>query len=147
MNLTDLYEKKIIDFLFGGTAFTMPSKVAFGLIKNTPPTPPLYELQPDPTDGYIEPDPALGYHRVEFDNDKTLWSTPANNGGPLFNNIEILFPTAAGGDWGTVNYIGIFEPSGTSENLIAYGLLATPINIVTGTKLAFPPNSIQINLD
>jgi len=138
MSLSNKYENILIDHLFGGDTFTLPSSYRIGVFKNTAPY--------NEADVLIEPPSTAGYARVVVANDKTTFSSAAV-GGSLTNNIEILFPTAIGA-WGACTHIGLFEDA-PSGDLVAYGEIAggTPVTISTGIKLVFPIGSITISLD
>jgi len=141
MSLSNAYENILLDHLFGGQVFTLPTQYAVGLLKNS---------TFNEVDALIEPSTTLNYSRVLVDNDKTTFTSAPGTGNPqkISNAIEIEFPVVKTADWGNVYYVALFEP-GPSGDLIAYGLLdaGVPVDVKEGTKLIFPIGSLEISLD
>lgn len=136
MSLSNAYENLILDHVFGGQTLTLPATLQVGLIKNTVPW--------DESTALVEPSPTFGYSRLTVNNDKTTF-TSASVGGSISNDIELEFPVATGGSWGTITYIGLFDP--TTGDLIAYGEVVGGVTVDDGTKVYFPENNIIITLD
>jgi hypothetical protein len=141
MSFTNQTENEILDYVFGGVPYTPPAAYAVGLLIN--PTEP-EQVSGGPVEVIYEP---IGnnYTRILIDNDKVTWSAAPLN-GHVFNNIEIAFPIASG-LWGTVEYVGFFEPVMTGGDLLAYGTIAAPIIIDSDQKVVFNPGDITITLD
>lgn len=59
------------------------------------------------------------------------------------NTADIIFPTAQGGPWPQVTYLGLFSQTG---DLLAYGPLAAPRAVGLGDSLAFGAGTIQLRL-
>lgn len=73
-------------------------------------------------------------------------STPSNNLTFCDNSSTITFPTATGGNWGTITSIGIFSAS-TSGTLYFYGNLATSKTVNDGDTFQFAAGAITISLN
>lgn len=76
-----------------------------------------------------------GYNRSLIPNTKDSWTTASN--GSLTNSIAISFSAAAGGNWGTVKGIGLYDAI-TGGNLLAW---STGVN-----KLIEDTDSVSINI-
>ena len=72
-------------------------------------------------------------------------STPSNGLTFCDNTATITFPTASGGNWGTITSIGIFSAS-TSGTLYFYGNLTTSKTCNDGDTFQFQAGSIVISL-
>lgn len=68
------------------------------------------------------------------------WSTVnvvANTGDNIDNSVQITFPTASGGNWGTIVDVGIFDAA-TAGNLMYFGLLGAPQVVNNGNQFIMP---------
>jgi len=61
------------------------------------------------------------------------------------NTATITFPTASGGNWGTVTHIGIYNAS-TAGNLLFHGALTTSKTVNDGDTFQILANGLVINL-
>ena len=77
-----------------------------------------------------------GYARIDVSS-----SFPAASGttGAMSNDADITFATA-GGAWGSVTHVAIFDSS-TSGNLLVYGALASAVSIANGDIFKIPVGS------
>lgn len=109
---SDYLEKKVLDLLFGSTAYSVPATLYFGLFTTTP--------NDDGTGGTEVS--GGSYARVSMTNNSTNFPN-ASGGNPSTkaNGVAITFPTATA-DWGTVVGMGVFDAS-TSGNLLAWNSL------------------------
>lgn len=116
---SDYTEKKILDLIFGNTAYSIPATLYIGLFTVTP-----------ADDGTGGTEVTGGsYARVALTNNTTNFPN-ATGGDPSTksNGIAVTFP-AATANWGTVVGVGIFDAS-TSGNLLCW-------NSLIGTTYAY----------
>ncbi len=139
MSYTNFLEHASLDHVFGGTTFTASGTLYVALSTTTP-------LE-DGT-SFTEPSTSSGYARVGVTNNKTNWSTAAQNStsGEVFNRTAITFPTSTGG-WGTVTHFGIFD-NPTAGNLYVQAALSggsQTINI--NNQISFASGTLRIRMD
>jgi len=106
MSATNYTESKVLDHIFGKSAYDMPTNyIGIGLI-------------PTETGIYYEPPEEYNYARVVMSSAYWSWAV----GGQVTNILGIVFPQAQGGDWGIITNWYIFD-SGTygAGNLLLYG--------------------------
>lgn len=125
------WENKVLDLMFGGQSFSVPTILYAGL----------YLVSPSQTSAGTEVSFAGSYGRVAIDNDLT--SFPSAGNGTKTNGIDISFAQATA-DWGTVVAIA-FKDAPTGGNLYAFGQLSRSINIVIGNQRVFPAGSLTLN--
>ena len=119
--LTDYANNKILDLVFGSTAYTPPATLYLGL-----------SLLPAGKNGQIYEPTGGGYARVAVANSGA--SFPAASAGTKSNATAAAFP-AATANWGAVLSLFIADsPSG--GNVIAVADLATPKTITGGSAAA-----------
>lgn len=138
MPLTNYADQKLVQLLFGDTAYTIPTTLYVGLSTTTP---------TQAGTNFTEPSGGA-YARVAVTNNTTNWvaatSQPAT-GYEQANGTTITFPTATA-SWGTVTYFGIFDAS-TSGNLIAFGALTTSQTIASSDTASFAVQSLTIEIN
>jgi hypothetical protein len=127
--LSDYAELKVLDLLFKNTAFTAPNAYLG-----------LFTSAPNDTGGGTEVS-GNGYARVQIDNKMASAAS-----GAISSNANITFPTASGGDFGTITHIGIFDAS-TSGNLLAHGALTASKTISDGDTFQINSGSLTITID
>lgn len=134
-SFADYAESKILDQVFGGTAWTAPATLHITLFTATP----------SDSGGGTECSGG-SYARVAKTNNATNF--PAATGtspATKSNGTSIDFPTATA-DWGTVVAVGIFDaPSG--GNLIAWTAVTVSKPVLSGDTPSFPAGSVTITLD
>jgi hypothetical protein len=99
---TTLTLNRIIDYHFGATGYDPDgagNHIYFGLSTT--------EVTAAGITTVTEPLAASAYIRVEYDNNKTTWSTSSGTPG-LYNNISITFPKASA-SWGEIKSIFIAD--------------------------------------
>jgi hypothetical protein len=126
--LSDYAEKLLLDWMMTAGAATRPTAWYVAL----------YTAAPSDAGGGTEVS-GSGYARqaVTF----AAASTPA---GTTSNTSAITF-TAAGGDWGAVSHIGLFDAS-TSGNLLWHGAMTATKTIADGDTLEFAIGNIDLTL-
>lgn len=126
--LSDYSEKLLIDWLMTNGSATRPTAWYVAL----------YTAAPSDSGGGTEVS-GNGYAReaVTFDAGSSPGGTTSNSGAVSF--------TAAGGSWGTITHIGIFDAS-TSGNLLWHGALTAPKTVGDGDTLEFAVGNIDLTI-
>lgn len=134
MTFCNYLEGKILDYVFGYTAFNTNITLYFGLATAVA------------EDGTITGEPSSGnYSRPSDGNDKDLW-TDASGAGAISNEVAITFPTA-NASWGTLDTFFISDASSGNTNTWAYGDLTEAKTIGSGDTPKFNANDLDITLD
>lgn len=69
-------------------------------------------------------------------------------GGFVENSAEIIFPTATGDGWGTISHFALFDSDVYGiGNMLIYGALSSPREIVGGSVPKFAIGEIGITMD
>lgn len=126
MSFSNYLETKVLDHVFGGTAYTAPATLYIGL----------YTAAPSDTGGGTEVS-GTGYVRQS--------SGFTTSGATTSNTAAVEFPTA-GSNWGTITHVGVFDAS-TAGNLLAYGALTTSKLVESGDVFRIPAGDLDITLD
>lgn len=131
-SLSDYAEKKILDHVFGKTAYTMP---AVYLALSTA----------DPLDagtGMAEPSGNAYARKTTAGSD---WNAATGTTATVTNATSISFPVATG-SWGTITHFALFDAP-TAGNLIAHGALSASKAIASGDMLLFSAGAISATFD
>jgi len=126
--LSDYSEKLLLDWLMTTGSATRPTNWYVAL----------YTAAPNDAGGGTEVS-GNGYSRqsVTFD-------AATSGAGTTANTNDVVF-TAAGGSWGTITHIGIFDAS-TSGNLLWHGSLTASKTVADGDTLQFSTGNIDLTL-
>lgn len=126
MSFSNYLETKVLDHVFGGTAYTAPATLYLGLFTSNP-----------NEDGSGTEVSGGGYARqsVAF----TI------SGNTASNTAAVEYPTATA-NYGTVTHVGIYDAS-SAGNLIAYAALTSSKTIETGDVFRVPTGDLDITLD
>ena len=126
--LSDHAEKLLLDWMMTSGTATRPTAWFVAL----------YTAAPSDAGGGTEVSGA-GYARqaVAFD-------AAATPGGTTSNSADVSF-TAAGGDYGTVTHLGIFDAS-SSGNLLWHGVLTAPKAVEDGDTITFSAGNIDLTM-
>ena len=126
--LSDHAEKLLLDFLMTTGTATRPTNWYVAL----------YTGAPSDSGGGTEVSGA-GYARqaVAFD-------AAASPGGTTSNSGDVSF-TAAGGNYGTVTHLGIFDAS-SSGNLLWHGALTADKTVEDGDTITFTAGNIDLTM-
>jgi hypothetical protein len=126
--LSDHAEKLLLDFLMTTGTATRPTNWYVAL----------YTAAPSDSGGGTEVSGA-GYARqsVAFD-------AAATPGGTTSNSADVSF-TAAGGNYGTVTHLGIFDAS-SSGNLLWHGALTADKTVEDGDTITFTAGNIDLTM-
>lgn len=132
--LSDYFEDKIIGYIFGNRAYSLPATYYVGLWTAT---------LSDSSTGSTAGEPSGGsYARVSVTNNSSNFDLPS--AGATQNTNLIAFPMATA-SWGTVTYVGLCDAS-TGGNLIAYASLTTSVAVSTYDTVLFQPGDLDITI-
>lgn len=126
--LSDHAEKLLLDWMMTSGTATRPTAWFVAL----------YTAAPSDAGGGTEVSGA-GYARqsVAFD-------AAATPGGTTSNSADVSF-TAAGGDYGTVTHLGIFDAS-SAGNLLWHGALTASKTVADGDTITFATGNIDLTM-
>lgn len=131
--ITYTSSNKVLDRLFGQTAFTPPTTYYFGLSTTT--------INIDNT-GATEPSGGA-YARVAMVNDKSNWSVAAN--GLLTNLTAVTFAESTA-SWGTITYVFLSDLA-TGGNIWFYDVLSPARTVASATTVQFAIGSISVQMN
>lgn len=126
--LSDYAEKLVLDWLMTTGSATRPTAWYVAL----------YTAAPSDSGGGTEVSGA-GYSR------KSVSFNAASTPGGTTSNSGIVSWTAAGGAYGTVTHVGIFDAS-TAGNLIWQGALSTSKTVNDGDTIQFSAGNLTLTL-
>ena len=125
---SDYLEDKVLDHVFGGTAYTAPSTLYVAL----------YTVAPDDTGGGTE---VTG---GSYARQTATFTVSGTSPTTATNAASIEYPTATA-DYGTVTSVGILDAS-SGGNLLAYADLDTSKVVSTGDVFRFDAGDLDITL-
>jgi|TARA_B100001939_G_C16891407_1_gene595584 hypothetical protein len=125
---SDYLEDKVLDHVFGGSAYTAPSTLYVAL----------YTVAPSDTGGGTEVSGGA------YARQTATFSVSGTNPTTASNTAAIEYPTATA-DYGTVVAVGVFDAS-SSGNLLAYANLSTSKVVSSGDIFRFNTGDLDITL-
>jgi len=126
--LSDYAEKLVLDWLMTTGSATRPTAWFVAL----------YTAAPSDSGGGTEVS-GSGYSR------KSVTFNAASTPGGTTSNSNIVSWTAAGGNYGTVTHVGIFDAS-TGGNLLWQGGLSTSKTVNDGDTIQFSAGNLTLTL-
>lgn len=132
MAITYYSANRILDRNFGGTAYTPPATMYFGLSTTT--------IQIDGT-GATEPSGGA-YARVALVNDKTNWGTASN--ASLTNSAAVTFPESTA-SWGTITNVFISDAA-SAGNIWFFDALSPSRAVASATTVLFAIGAITVQM-
>lgn len=138
MSLFNGLETDVLNALLGSGASLIGATTEIGLSTTTP---------NDDGTGITEPS-GFGYARVAKTNNDANF--PVSTGNEKSNGTAITFPTASGGDWGTITHWVLWEQGGPAK---IWGVLddgagtPTPRTVQDGDDFSFPIGQLRITMD
>lgn len=120
----------VLDHIFLNTEYTPATNIYVALSQNNP---------IDDGSGLNEPDDSTSYIRIQHNS-----FVDAVDGTSV--NISTITYSRAAENWGTITHFALFDTL-TSGNLLFYGTINTPPNIVQGNRASFGDGSLNINID
>lgn len=131
-SFTDYLENKLLDHVWGNTAYSAPATLYIALSTTT--------INDDGT-GMTEPSGGA-YARVASTNNSTNWPNAVS--GAKANGTALTFPTATA-SWGTVIDFAIMDAA-TGGNMLGYGTLTSSKTIDPGDTASFAIGDLDITL-
>jgi len=128
MSFSNYLETKLLDHVFGDTAYTAPGTLYLGLHTSNP-------AEDDSGTEVSTSGTAYARQTVAF----------TTSGDTTSNTAAVEYPTATA-SYGTVSHVGVYDAS-TAGNLLSYGALTTSKAIATGDVLRIPAGDLDITLD
>jgi len=128
MSFSNYLETKLLDHVFGDTAYTAPGTLYLGLHTSDP-------AEDDSGTEVSTSGTAYARQTVAF----------TTSGDTTSNTAAVEYPTATA-SYGTVSHVGVYDAS-TAGNLLSYGALTTSKAIATGDVLRIPAGDLDITLD
>jgi hypothetical protein len=128
MSFSNYLETKVLNHVFGGTAYTAPGTLYLGLHTSNP---------AEDNSGTEVSTSGTAYAR------QTVAFT--TSGDTTSNTAAVEYPTATA-SYGTVSHVGVYDAP-TAGNLLAYGALTISKAISTGDVLRIPAGDLDITLD
>jgi hypothetical protein len=125
--LSDYAENLLLNFLMTGTG-TAPSTLHLALFTSAP---------NDAGGGTEVSGNGYGRQTITFNTASGTGGTTDNSNAPTF--------TASGGDFGTIQAIGIFDAQ-SSGNLLWHGAIATNKTVNSGDSIQFAAGSIDLTI-
>ena len=126
--LSDYAEKLLLDYMMTNGSVTRPTAWYIGLFTSA---------TNDSTGGTEVSGNGYARQSVTFDAATTTTGTTSNSNAPTF--------TAAGGNWGTITHIAIFDAL-TGGNRLWHGALAASKSIDDGDSLQFAIGNVDLTL-
>ena len=126
---SDYLEDKVLDHVFGGTAYSAASTLYVGL----------YTSAPSDTGGGTECSGG-SYARKSMPAMTVSGTSPTT----ATNGAAVEFVTATG-SWGTVTHVGVFDAA-SSGNLLAWAALTTSKAVTSGDVFRFNAGELDITL-
>jgi len=128
LSLSNLFETRVLTWLFTGDAVTRPSSFYVALFTSNP---------AEDASGTEVSTTGTAYARQSV--------TFSVSGNTASNTAAIEFPTATA-SYGTVTHVGVFDAS-SGGNLIAYAALTTSKAIDTGDVMRIPASDLDVTMD
>ena len=126
MSFSNYLETKVLDHVFGGTAYTAPSTLYLALHTSNP----------------AEDDSGTEVSGGGYTRQTVAFTTSGNT---TSNTSAVEFPTATA-NYGTVSHCGVYDAS-SAGNLLAYTALSSSKTIETGDVFRVPAGDLDITLD
>ena len=126
MSFSNYLETKVLDHVFGGTAYTAPATLYLALHTSNP---------DEDNSGTEVSGGAYARQTIAF----------TTSGDTTSNTAAVEFPTATA-NYGLVTYVGIYDAS-TAGNLMAWAALTSSKTIETGDVFRIPAGDLDITLN
>ena len=127
---TNYLENEVLDHILGEGArdFTSPATLYIGL----------FTAVADGEAGSVTEVSGNAYAR-------TAVNFNVASGGSSTNDGAVTFPTASGGNWGTITHAGVYDAS-SSGNLLFYGALTVNKTVTDGDTFQIADTQLTISL-
>jgi hypothetical protein len=132
MAITFYSSNRLLDYNFGGTTYSVPGTLYFGLSTTAP-----------SIDGSGSTEPSGGaYARIPLVNTKSNWGTASN--AALTNSSAVTFVESTA-SWGTITHVLMFDAL-TSGNLWWFDTLTPSRAVASATTVLFAIGSITVSM-
>jgi hypothetical protein len=133
---SDYYEDAIIDHMLSGGIFTPPANIYLALFTA------VTGLEANNPTSEVS---GTDYARVEVTLDTA-------SGGATANALDVTFPVAGAGGWGSVTHVAIVDHAtnttwGTNVNVLMWTELDAPKTIDAGDTAQFNDGDLDITID
>ena len=128
MSFSNYLETKVLDHVFGATAYTAPSTLYLSL----------HTANPDEDGSGAE----VSTSGTAYARQAVAFTTSGNT---TSNTAAVEYPTATS-NFGTVTHVGVYDAA-TSGNLLCYATLTSSKTIETGDVFRVPAGDLDISLD
>jgi hypothetical protein len=132
MAITYYSGNRVLDYNFGGTSYSVPSTLYFGLSTTS--------INIDGT-GATEPSGGA-YARVGLTNNKTNWGNASN--ASLTNSTAVQF-TESTASWGTITTVFLSDAL-TSGNIWWYDTLSPARSVSSATTVLFAIGAVTVQM-
>ena len=133
--LTDYMEGKLLDHAFGQAEFSTPSALYLGVSTTA-----FADSDNGTTAAAKEPSSSNAYARQRLDNVVDLYTSDFD----IRNNTSIDFPTVTNNNWGSIQYWGIFDGSGSSANMLMHGSFSAGTTVNVGDQFRISSQDFEI---
>jgi len=149
-DMTNYLENKLIDAMFRGVAFTMPTVLAVALHTGA---------CSDSSAGTEVSTSGTAYNRVTLNPSTTNWSATdsssstanpsAGTTGTTYNRSAVSFPTATGSGYGTVTHFSIWDNAtvGAGSMLFCKALSGGSQAVAAGSTPSFAAGALSVQID
>lgn len=137
--LTNYLESGLINHVFRGSAYSAPSTLYIGLVKN---------FIAESIESGVLDEPSTGsYARQSYTSNGTNWIAPYVSGTALVthNTSAIEFPVATA-NIGEISGVFIAD-NNSSGNILFYGQLSSSRNVRSGDQFVFSSGSLKVSFD
>jgi hypothetical protein len=128
MSFSNYLETKVLDHVFGATAYTAPSTLYLSL----------HTANPDEDGSGAE----VTTSGTAYARQTVAFTTSGNT---TSNTSAVEYPTATA-NFGTVTHVGVYDAA-SSGNLLCYAALTSSKTIETGDVFRVPAGDLDISLD
>jgi hypothetical protein len=143
--MSNYLEGKLIDHIFRGSAFTMPSNLYIALMTtNAADTDTGTSISNGTGTGVEVSSSSTGYARQAIAPTSGNWSA-ASASGITGNSNSLTYPQATA-NWGTIVGIAICDQS-VGGNMLFYGALSVNKVVNTGDTFQFTSGQLQVQID
>lgn len=132
--LTDSMERKLLDHIMGKAEYTRPTTLYMGLSTTA------FTDSDSASAAYAKEPSGNAYARVQVDNKMLYYSSSED-----WRNSSSIDWAEATGAWGDIEYWGIFDGSGSSDDLVMHGSFSAATTVSSGDQFRIATNDFEIN--
>jgi hypothetical protein len=142
--MSDFLENKLVDHIFRGVTYTVPTTLYVALYTSAPSDSGAGIEVPIGTNAYARKEVISTAGSPVWANTQGVAGTATSSGtsGVTSNTSAITFIIPSG-SWGTVTHFGILDAA-TGGNLLFHGALTVSQTVNTGNTVSFAAGALQI---